>query len=150
MTEDSGREKPLILVVDDYALHRKAARDILEEVGYRVEDAVDGKEGLEAVERFKPDLVLLDLMMPELDGFEVCAQLRANPEYKQLPIMMVTALDDVKSIDRAYEVGATSFVTKPVNWTLMAYHIKYMLRASHIEGELREVNELLDLARISA
>ncbi len=143
-------DKALILVVDDDAMHRDMARNVLEERGFAVEEAVDGEQGLIAAERFKPDLVVLDLMMPQLDGFSVCTRLRRNPKFMQLPVLMVTALDDVESIDRAFEVGATDFITKPINWQLFAYHVKYMLRASQVESELRKTKELLELARMSA
>lgn len=143
-------DKALILVVDDDAMHRDMARNVLEERGFSVEEAVDGEQGLIAAERFQPDLVVLDLMMPQLDGFSVCTRLRRNPKFMQLPILMVTALDDVESIDRAFEVGATDFITKPINWQLFAYHVKYMLRASQVESELRKTKELLELARMSA
>ena len=109
-------DNALILVVDDDAMHRDMARNVLEERGFSVEEAVDGEQGLIAAERFQPDLVVLDLMMPQLDGFSVCTRLRRNPKFMQLPILMVTALDDVESIDRAFEVGATDFITKPINW----------------------------------
>lgn len=143
-------DNALILVVDDDAMHRDMARNVLEERGFSVEEAVDGEQGLIAAERFQPDLVVLDLMMPQLDGFSVCTRLRRNPKFMQLPILMVTALDDVESIDRAFEVGATDFITKPINWQLFAYHVKYMLRASQVESELRKTKELLELARMSA
>ncbi len=146
MIQGQGQAEEVILVVDDNALHRKAARGVLEVDGFKVEEAADGKEGLAAVERCRPDLVLLDVMMPELDGFEVCTRLRRNPDFENLPILMVTALHDAESITRAFDVGATNFVTKPINWALFSYHVKVMLRASRIETELRRVTAGLDLA----
>lgn len=150
MAENQTRVTPTILVIDDDEVHRMMAREAFEPHGFAVEEAADGEQGLIAVERVQPDLVLLDLMMPGLDGFGLCAELRRNPQFMRLPILVATALDDIDSINRALDVGATDFVTKPINWRLLAHHVKYMLRASQTESELRKTQELLELARMSA
>ena len=137
MAETETREKPLILVVDDNRLHRKAARDILTKAEFVIEEAVDGEEALAAIERHRPDLVLLDLMMPKLDGFGVCVKLRRNPLFKHLPVLVISALDNPKTIDRAYDAGANDFIPKPVNWTLLVYNIRHVLRTSQRDGALR-------------
>jgi PleD family two-component response regulator len=137
MAETEAREKPLILVVDDNRLHRKVARDVLTKAEFVIEEAVDGEEALTAIERHRPDLVLLDLMMPKLDGFGVCVKLRRNPLFKHLPILVISALDNPKTIDRAYDAGADDFVTKPVNWTLLIYNIRHALRTSQRDSALR-------------
>ena len=144
MTETTGHRTPVILVVDDNMLHHLMARGVLEEAGFLVEEAADGEECLNAVEGLKPDLLLLDLNMPKLNGFDVCAELRRKPEFIHLPIVIVTGFDDDDSINRAFEVGATDFVTKPINWALFAHRIKYLMRASRTESELRRTKEKLE------
>ena len=144
MTEREDRESVLTLIIDDDAAHRLIARKALEQAGFMVEEAEDGKQGLLAVKKTRPDLVLLDVMMPKFDGYSVCVELRRDPEFMDLPILMITALDDVESINRAFDAGATNFITKPVNWTVLALHVKYILRAN--ENELHKTKELLVFA----
>ena len=149
MSQASHRDQK-ILVVDDDESHRLLARNALEDSAFIVEEAADGKEGLEAVKRFRPDLVLLDVMMPELDGVSVCTELRSHPDFMDLPILMVTGLDDIDSIERAFNAGATDFVTKPINWPLLVYHVKYVLRSSQLEQELQHTKNLLKMAGVPA
>jgi DNA-binding response OmpR family regulator len=150
MIEAEDRENVLILIIDDDAAHRLIARKALEQAGFMVEEAEDGKQGLLAIKKTRPDLVLLDVMMPKFDGYNVCVELRRDPEFMNLPVLMVTALDDIESINRAFEAGGTNFVTKPVNWTVLAFHVKYILRASQNAEELYKTKQLLTLARQSA
>ncbi|OPY89298.1 MAG: Phytochrome-like protein cph2 [Syntrophus sp. PtaU1.Bin208] len=121
---------PLILVVDDDAVMRMLAHAALEKEGYRVEEAENGAVALSLLAPLKPDLILLDVMMPEMDGFSACEQIRRSPGQEWIPICMMTGLDDTGSIHRAYQVGATDFITKPINWLLLGYRVRYMLRAS--------------------
>jgi signal transduction histidine kinase len=141
-----ARRRPTILVVDDDAVQRVMVRESLEQVGYAVVEAGNGAEGLDEIRRCQPDLVLLDVVMPELDGFDTCAELRRHQETEHLPVIMVTGLEDVHSVQRAFDVGATSFLTKPMNWALLDYHIKYILRAKRTEQELREAKEKAETA----
>ena len=150
MTEREDGENMLILIIDNDAAHRLIARKALEQAGFMVEEAEDGKQGLLAIKKTRPDLVLLDVMMPKFDGYDVCVELRRDPEFMNLPVLMVTALDDIESINRAFEAGTTNFVTKPVNWTVLAFHVKYILRASQNAEELHETKQLLTLALESA
>ncbi|SEL96401.1 PAS domain S-box-containing protein/diguanylate cyclase (GGDEF) domain-containing protein [Syntrophus gentianae] len=121
---------PLILVVDDDTVMRMLAHAALEKEGYRVEEAENGVEALSLLSPLKPDLILLDVMMPEMDGFSTCEQIRRSPGQERIPICMMTGLDDTGSIHHAYQVGATDFITKPINWLLLGYRVRYMLRAS--------------------
>ena len=150
MTESENRERVLILIIDDDAAHRAITRISLEHAGLLVEEAEDGKQGLLAVKKIRPDLVLLDVMMPKFDGYNVCVELRRDPEFMNLPILMITALDDIESINRAFDAGATNFITKPVKWTALAFHVKYILRASQNAEELYKTKQLLKLASESA
>jgi diguanylate cyclase (GGDEF)-like protein/PAS domain S-box-containing protein len=127
-----------ILVVDDDAGARLMARVALETAGYEVLEAGDGSEALEAFRAARPDLVLLDVMMPRVDGFEACARIRAAPGGLYVPVLMLTGLDDLESINRAFEVGATDFVSKPMNYLSLGFRIRYMLRAKQTADALRE------------
>jgi PAS domain S-box-containing protein len=129
-------KRPLVLVADDDATVRILARESLEQAGFEVEEIEKGTEVLSAFERFRPDAVLLDVILPELDGFSVCAALRKMPGGDFLPVLMLTGMDDIDSIYRAYEVGATDFVIKPINWTILGNRVQYMLRASQVTRDL--------------
>ena len=135
------REKPLILVVDDDDGQRLLAGASLRQGGFAVLEAGDGEGALAAFQREQPDIVLLDVIMPGLDGFAVCAALRQLPGGRYLPIVMVTGLDDVESIERAYQVGATDFITKPIQWLVLHHRVRYILRASQAILDLRENEE---------
>ncbi len=134
---------PLILVVDDGMTIRLLVREALEQAGFLVEEAEDGRQALTMFQHLTPDLVLLDVMMPELDGFQTCTALRQLPTGEHIPIVMLTGLEDEGSIHRAYEVGATDFITKPINWVLLGHRVRYLLRASRAFDELRQNEEAL-------
>ncbi|MDB5863339.1 MAG: histidine kinase [Betaproteobacteria bacterium] len=129
---------PVVLVVDDNAVQRLCARRAIERCGMRVEEAVDGAGALHAFARTRHDMVLLDLMMPGIDGFEVCTRLREIAPSATTPVLIMTALHDTISIERAYECGATDFVTKPVNWPILGHRVRYMLRAAQVSEALVE------------
>lgn len=131
------KDSPLVLVVDDDMGLRMLERAFLEQAGFRVEEAENGAEALEAFSRLNPDTIILDVMMPDMDGFETCTKLRKFPEAELTPILMVTGLDDTDSINKAYEVGATHFITKPINWDLLSHYVRYMLRARDAFENLR-------------
>ncbi len=122
--------RPRILVVDDDAGGRRLTRATLNKAGFDVVEAADGQLAIDAARAALPDLVLMDVSMPVMDGFAACAALRALPGGMRVPVVMLTGLDDVKSIARAFEAGATDFITKPINWTILAHRVRYMLRAS--------------------
>ena len=136
-----SRKQPLILVVDDDAGQRLLTSAALAPGGFAVQEAADGKEALNLFRREQPDLVLLDVVMPGLDGFAVCETIRQLPGGRYLPILMVTGLDDLESVERAYQVGATDFITKPIQWAILHHRVRYMLRASVALLELRESEE---------
>ncbi len=124
----SHHEHPLILMVDDSPAMHLMAEAAFEGYGLRVTSAHDGQGALDAVRFQRPDLVVLDVMMPGMDGYETCRRLRGLPGFEHLPILMVTGLEDLASIERAYESGATDFFAKPVNWHLLVHRIRYLLR----------------------
>ena len=131
-------QKPLALVTDDDITLRVLAREALEQAGLRVEDAATGREAIDAFQRELPQIVLLDVVMPEMDGFAACAAIRALPLGATVPIMIMTGLEDLDSIARAYDAGATDFVTKPWNALILSQRVRYMLRASQAVDALRE------------
>ena len=134
----SKQECPLVLVVDDDSTVRLLARESLEQAGFKVEEAENGLQAFFAFESQRPQIVLLDLMMPEMDGFDVCLALRRLEGGDRVPILVMTSMDDVESINRAYEAGATDFITKPINWVILGHRVRYMMRASQVANELRK------------
>jgi predicted signal transduction protein with EAL and GGDEF domain/CheY-like chemotaxis protein len=137
-----------VLVVDDDFMLRSMAAKTLRHAGFEVSEASSGEEGLERFfEDTAFDLVLLDVMMPGLDGFEVCQKLRASPRGARLPILLLTGLNDTESVDAAYASGATDFISKPINWTLLSYRVRYALRASVASEDMRRSRETLSRAQ---
>jgi diguanylate cyclase (GGDEF)-like protein len=130
------RTPPLVLVADDDDSMRLLIRESLEQAGLEVEEAENGVQALSLFERSQPDIVLLDVMMPRMDGFETCSEIRSRPGGGQVPVLMVTGLDDLDSIHRAYNAGATDFIAKPIKWPTLSYHVRYMLRAARALLEL--------------
>jgi diguanylate cyclase (GGDEF)-like protein/PAS domain S-box-containing protein len=141
---------PLALVIDDDFTVRLLVRETLEIAGIEVVEAQNGDEGLEALQRIAPDIVLLDVMMPGKNGFEVCAEMRTMPARALTPVLMMTGLDDSESVNRAYEAGATDFITKPITWPILAHRVRYMLRASQaLERLARSEARLADAQRLA-
>jgi len=142
----SGESSPRVLVVDDDDIIRMALAETLAAVGMVVEEASGGEEALEAFKQQRPDVVLLDLMMPGMDGFETCRALRRVPGAEHLPVLVVTALENTESIERAFQAGATNFITKPINVANLPHQVQYALRASRAFSELRKSEERYALA----
>jgi len=137
MPDGDGCEATLtLLVVDDDVSTRMMTRAFLERAGFAIEEAGDGAEALRQLEAVRPDLILLDVDMPVMDGFETCQRLRSLEGYRHVPVLMLTGLDNDQAISRAYEVGATDFASKPINWSLLCHRLRYMLRASGVAREL--------------
>lgn len=123
--EDEAR----ILFVDDDPILRAFAQVNLATPTTQIDLAEDGAQALERLEAARYDLVLLDLEMPGIDGFEVLTRIRNDPALKDLAVIVQTGREDVEAIDRCFHLAATSFVMKPLNWRLLAYQIRYVLRA---------------------
>ena len=120
----------LVLVVEDDEAARLTTSITLERAGYRVMEAADCASARARFDEQKPDLILLDVLLPDGDGYSLCREFLAHPRGRDLPIAMVTGLDDVNSIHQAYESGATDFITKPVSWGTLPYRIQFILRAN--------------------
>lgn len=125
-----SNSKPKVLIVDDDATMRLLMRHTLKKADFEVEEAVDGEPALEMFKQHAPDIILLDVMMPNMDGFTTCAEIRKLPGGEHVPILLVTGLDDMESINKAYEAGATDFITKPITFPLLSHRVRYVLRAS--------------------
>src|SRR5436305_6161179 len=125
-------------------------RSTLKTDSFSVIEAADSEEGYRHYEQHRPDLLLVDLIMPRTDGYELCRILRSRPESAYTPIVVATSLDDVPSIARAYDAGATDFIPKPVNWLVLNHRIRYILRASRAFEEIRRNQERLIAAKEAA
>jgi diguanylate cyclase (GGDEF)-like protein len=133
----TGTARPLILVVDDEPILRRSLGELLRASGWMVAEAGDGTEALATAGRLRPALVLLDIGLPDQDGFEVCRQLRAMGGFEETPVLMLTGRDDAEAIRRAFEAGATDFVNKTVAPGLIVHRVRFMLRAADTITALR-------------
>lgn len=138
---------PLILVVDDDPSTRMLIRAGLTKAGFKVEEAKNGLIAIEEFQRLKPDAILMDVMMPQLDGFATCRSIRGLSDGRHTPILMVTGLDDIDSIHRSFDAGATDFIAKPINGAVLSYRVKYMLRAS--EAFLDVINNQKQIQKLA-
>lgn len=128
----------VVLVADDDPLGQKILVGILQSEGYTLASAMNGVEALQKAAQIKPDLILLDVMMPELDGFETCIRLRADPELAEVPVIMVTALDDRASRVRGLDVGADDFITKPVDPLELRARVRTTVRINRYRRLMNE------------
>ncbi len=127
---NSAGPRQTVLVIDDDAIVRLMATEALSDAGYHVVEASDAESGWELFDRSSADLVLLDVILPGMNGFEACARFRTHAAGVNVPIIVMTGLDDRNSIASAFDAGATDFVTKPIVWDLLPYRVRYALRAS--------------------
>ena len=143
-----GMERPLderlreatVLVVDDIATNIKVIAGMLAEDGYSVKVAISGRKALEIVPVHRPDIILLDVMMPEMDGFEVCRRLKADPATADIPVIFLSAKDQAEDIVGGLELGAVDYVTKPVDPTILKARLRTHLRLAGMMAELRRQN----------
>ncbi|MDZ7993095.1 MAG: PleD family two-component system response regulator [Nostoc sp. EfeVER01] len=136
----------LVLIVDDEPFIRLILRHFLEQEGYQIAEAQNGIEAINVFKQLHPDIVLLDAIMPDMDGFECCTQLELLDCNKHTPILMITGLEDQESVDRAFAVGAMDFVTKPIHWPVLRQRVKRLIQQSQLQQKLEAVN--LELQRL--
>jgi diguanylate cyclase (GGDEF)-like protein/PAS domain S-box-containing protein len=129
---------PRILIVDDDPTTRFMAREVLEWAGFVVGETDRGDLAVESFLRLEPDIVMLDVIMPGMDGFQVCEALRALPGGDAIPLVMMTGLNDDDSVKKAYEAGATQFISKPIHWANLGHQMNYILRAKKTLERLRD------------
>lgn len=138
---------PVALVVDDDPAQRAMLRAMLMRVGIKVEEAENGAVALSLFERFTPDIVLMDVRMPVMDGIEACCAIRKLAAGRDTPIILITALDDHESISRAFDADATDFITKPVNWPILSHRVDYFLKSGKALKALRRSESRLNNAQ---
>ena len=136
-----------ILIVDDDSVVRSLMRSTLEDDGYLVIEAEDGLKACQYCEAAVPSLLILDAVMPNMDGFEVCRKLRRRVATQHIPILMATGFDDHDSVANAYDAGATDFIAKPLNWQILSHRIRYILRSAQTLEDLRQNQDSLRAAR---
>ena len=137
MKEDSTQSQYTILAVDDQELNLAILEDYLVPLGYRVIKARNGREALAQIESARPDLVLLDILMPEIDGYEVCRRVKENAESRDIPVVMVTSLEGTEDLVKALESGADEFLTKPVNDIEIQARVKSLLKKKTLNDQLK-------------
>lgn len=141
-------DEALILVVDDHEQNQELLQAYLEDIGCRVDTAGDGLEALEKIGKEHPDLIILDVMMPRMSGYQLCEKLKADEATREIPVVMVTALSEVGDVERAVESGADDFLTKPVYKLELVTRAKSLLRVrllrKQLDATLSEMRKMSD------
>ena len=130
---------PVVLVADDDPAIRLILRHSMEQDGYRVVEASNGLEALQMTVRQSPDLILMDAVMPQMDGFRATSEIKQMKEHEQTPVLIITALDDNDSVNQAFEVGASDYITKPVNWSVLRQRVRRLLYTLAAERKIRHL-----------
>jgi CheY-like chemotaxis protein len=136
--------KSKILIADDNQTNVELLEVYLAEVECEIATAVDGRDTLDKVASFKPDLILLDIMMPKLSGFEVCKKIKNNPATKDIMVLMVTALNEPGDIERAVLAGCDDFLSKPINKLELLKRVENMLKLRHVTDEVERLRRYID------
>jgi len=151
---ETTEKTPLIFVVDDNQQNLELLQAYLEDIDCRTVPAGDGLEALDLAAKEPPDLVLLDIMMPKMSGFEVCRRLKNDPKTADIPVIMVTALSEFGDIERGIESGTDDFLSKPVNKLELLTRVRTMLKLKHLtdrlERTLAYLSEIEEQAQIAA
>ncbi len=130
---------PLVLIADDDPSIRLLLRHAMEKDGYKVVEVVNGAEAIKATEKYHPNLILMDAVMPVMDGFNATSTLMEMEEFSDIPVLMITALDDDRSVSKAFISGALDYITKPVNWSVLKHRVRRMLHAAEVEHQIRHL-----------
>ena len=136
LNNESFLPQSTVLIVDDNPQNVELLQAFLESLPVKLVTAVDGRDALAKVAEHSPDLILLDIMMPHMSGFQVCKRLKTDPKTKDIQILMVTALNELGDIEQASECGTDDFVSKPVNKLELLTRVKSLLRVRHMKSEL--------------
>jgi CheY-like chemotaxis protein len=136
--------KSKILIADDNPTNVELLEAYLADLDCQIQVAVDGRDALDKVASFQPDLILLDIMMPKLSGFEVCKKIKGDPRTRQIMVLMVTALNEQGDIERAVKVGCDDFLSKPVNKLELLTRVKNMLKVRHLTDEVERLRRYID------
>ena len=135
--------KSRVLIADDNEPNRELLEVYLSEIDCEIATAVDGRDTLDKVASFGPDVILLDVMMPKLSGFEVCQRLKSDPATSRIMVLMVTALGELGDIERAVEAGTDDFLSKPVNKVELVKRVENMLKLRHVTDELERLRRYI-------
>ena len=135
-SSESFLPQSTVLIVDDNPQNVELLQAFLESLPVRIITAADGVEALEKIEEQNPDLILLDIMMPRMSGFQVCRKIKADNKTRDIQVLMVTALNELGDIEQATECGTDDFVSKPVNKFELLTRVKSLLRVRHLKSEL--------------
>lgn len=140
-----GQEIAQVLVVDDDRSTRNALRNTLQRDGFRVEEAADGAQALVMLKRMQPDVILMDAVMPVMDGFTACARVQELPNSRAIPVLMITALEDNTSIERAFAAGASDYIPKPIHFAVLSQRVRRIIEANQAEKRIRHMayNDML-------
>jgi signal transduction histidine kinase/CheY-like chemotaxis protein len=145
-------QKSVVMVVDDDFSARMQLSFTLENAGHGVVEAASGQEALDLFEKTPPNLILLDIVMPEMDGFDTCRMLRSLPGGVHTPVVMITSMEDTETITQAFDAGATDFISKPINMLILGYRVLYWLRSGSALSELKtnqkQLNRAQEIARL--
>ena len=140
----TATRKERVLIVDDEPVTQELLEAFLIGCDYDLDFAADGAEALEKVKSFEPDLILLDVMMPKTSGFEVCEQIKGNPETAGIMVLMVTALGELGDVERAVKVGCDDYLSKPVNKAELLKRVENMLKLRAVTNELERLRRYID------
>ena len=140
---DTNNKQYRILIADDNVANRELLEAYLSDLDCLVEIAEDGQETLDKAESFEPDLILLDVMMPKLSGFEVCEKIKSDQKLKRIMILMVTALNELGDIERAVEAGTNDFLSKPVNRVTLLKRVENMLALKDVTDENERLRQYI-------
>jgi two-component system alkaline phosphatase synthesis response regulator PhoP len=132
-----------ILIADDNVANRELLEAYLAETDCEIETSVDGQDTLDKIASFEPDVVLLDVMMPKLSGFEVCKKIKDNPETARVMVLMVTALNELGDIERAVAAGTNDFLSKPVQKVELLIRVENMLKLKGVKDELKRLHQYI-------
>jgi len=133
-----------VLIVDDNVANAELLDAYLKDSPWRIELAYSGSEALEKVESFEPDLILLDIMMPDMSGYDVCRRLKSDDRTRDIPIIMVTALSELEDVEKAVEAGTDDFLSKPVNRLELLTRVRSLLRLRCLKSELQRTLRYLE------
>ena len=137
--EAMQQRTPVILVVDDDPALRLVLRHTMEQEGYHVVEACNGLEAIQTTIRQQPDLILMDAVMPEMDGFRATSELKSIQEHEHIPVLIITSLDDDHSISQAFSAGACEYITKPINWSVMRHRVRRLLYTAETERKIKHL-----------
>ncbi|MCC5638294.1 PleD family two-component system response regulator [Nostoc sp. CHAB 5844] len=143
MKTNFQKNQSLVLIVDDEPFIRTQLRLALEREGYQIAEARDGIEALIVFQQLRPQIVLMDAIMPGMDGFDCCMQLQSLDYGKYTPVLMITGLEDEQSVDHAFDAGAMDYVTKPIHWPVLRQRVRRLIQQSQLQQQLEAANQEL-------